>query len=487
MTTKYTKANRYLRFVVFVCFVSSLRSVVAASEKPNFLLFLADDCSWHDFGCYGNEQVKTPNIDALAKRGMRFKYCFNSAPMCAPTRMSLFTGIHPVRNGGHPNHSRVYGHIKSIPHYLRPLGYDVALIGKTHHAPAKNFPFNFLGGVHHDKGEGVDLELGKVDAYLAERGDQPWCLMVQSNQPHTPWNRGDASEYDPKNLKLPPYMVDTPETREAMTQYYAEITYMDDQLGQCISCLEKHGLEKDTLVIYLSEQGSSFPHCKWTCYDSGLRSAGIVDWPGRIVPSVSDAMIQYVDVLPTMVELGGGNVEQGIFDGRSFVDVLTGEKNEHRDGVYGIQTTRGIAFGSDAYGIRTVRTKRFRLIWNLNHEGEFRNLVSTQFEPFQSWENKAKSGDGFAEEQVSRYRKRPEFELYDMKEDPSEMNNLANNPRYADEIKKLKAELDTWMEQQGDEGRVTEIKALERLGAGRQGKLNGRLQKGARSRKEVQQ
>ncbi|VGO13340.1 Choline-sulfatase [Pontiella desulfatans] len=462
MTTKYTKYTKQSMHGLFVCLVCFVVSLSVSADRPNFLLFLADDCSWHDFGCYGNRDVKTPNIDALAQRGMRFMHCYNSAPMCAPTRMSLFTGLHPVRNGGHPNHSRVYDHVKSVPHYLRPLGYDVALIGKTHHAPPENFPFDFLGGVHHDTGKGVDLELGKIDEYLGARGDKPFCLMVQSNQPHAPWTRGDASVYHAKKLALPPYMVDTPETREAMTKYYAEITYMDSQLGYCLQSLEKHGLEKNTLVVFLSEQGSNFPHCKWTCYDSGLRSAGIFQWLEQVEPSVSEAMIQYVDILPTFIELAGGNVESNDFDGKSLVPVLAGTSDKLHDYVFGMQTTRGIHAGSDAYGIRTVRDKRFRLIWNLNPEGEFRNSVTKGFKPFKSWEKKAQSGDAFAKEQVSRYRKRPEFELYDMEKDPFEMHNLAGNPEYNMDIARLKKHLDNWMEQQGDRGRETEMAALER-------------------------
>ncbi|MCZ6673920.1 MAG: sulfatase-like hydrolase/transferase, partial [Verrucomicrobia bacterium] len=228
-----------------------------AQVKPNILLFLSDDLSWHDLGCYGNEEVSTPNLDQLAWEGLRFEYCFNSAPMCAPTRMSLYTGIHPVRNGAHPNHSFVYPDVKSIPHYLEPLGYRVALLGKKHYQPEENFPFEWLGGLSHDSGKDeIDLDISQVDTFINRKADQPWCLIVASNQSHMPWNRGDPTAYSADELTLPPYMVDTPETREAMTRYYAEITYMDDQLGQCLDILEQSGQKENTLVIYLSEQGS---------------------------------------------------------------------------------------------------------------------------------------------------------------------------------------------------------------------------------------
>jgi uncharacterized sulfatase len=223
------------------------------------------------------------------------------------------------------------------------------------------------------------------------------------------------------------------------------------------------GLADNTFVIFVSEQGSTFPHCKWTGYDTGLRSSVIVRWPGQVAAgSATDAMVGYVDVLPTFIELAGGDPREFDFDGRSFAPVLTGEKAEHNEYVFGVQTSRGIISGPDAYGIRTVRDRRYRLIWNLNHEGEFQNTVTEGFPPFLSWVRKGEAGDVFAREQVERYRKRPEYELYDLEKDPFEMRDLAGNPDMAGVMRRLKAELAAWMEQQGDRGRATEAEAYRR-------------------------
>jgi len=440
-----------------------LAGLANAQAKPNILLFMADDLSWHDHGCYGNQKVKTPNIDRLAGQGMRFEHCYNSAPMCAPTRMSLYSGIHPVRNGAHPNHSHVHPHIKTLPQYLKPLGYRVALLGKRHEMPEKSFPFEFLGGRHHDNGDGVDLDLDKAREFMRANQNSPWCLVVTSNQPHTPWNRGDASQYDPEQLKLPPYLVDTRETREGLANYYAEITYMDAQLGTCLKHLRETGQEENTIVIYLSEQGSNFPHCKWTCYDSGLRSAGIVRWPTRVkAGSTSEAMIQYIDILPTLLHTATEKQPRHDFDGRSFLDVLTGKTTVHRKHVFGIQTSKGIGGGPKAYGIRTIRNQRYRLIWNLNWESEFQNGVTRRFAPYASWKQKADKGDAFAQEQWHRYRKRPQFELYDLEQDPFELNNLAESDAQKSRLRKMHALLEDWMSQQGDKGIATELDALNR-------------------------
>lgn len=450
-----------------VAAASTLPSVVRAADppdqKPNILMVMGDDHTYHDFGCYGNDQVETPNIDQLAAEGMRFEQAFNSSPMCAPTRMSLYTGIHPVRNGAYPNHSRVHPDIQSMPHYLQSHGYTSAIIGKRHEAPRENFPFEDLGGRHHDDGEGVDLELSKVRTFMEENASDPWSLVVSSNQPHVPWNRGLPVTYDPDALDLPPYLVDTPATREALARYYAEITYLDRQVGQVLQHLREAGQAENTIVLFLSEHGSNFPHCKWTCYDTGVRSAAIVRWPGTVAPGrTSEALIQYVDVLPTLLDAVGGTPSDHDFDGRSFLPVLQGQRDAHNEYAFSLQTSRGIYNGPEAYGIRSVRTDRYRLVWNLNWEQEFQNLVTAGFGPYESWEKKAENGDPFARERVRRYRKRPQFELYDLANDPYELHNRADTPAYEPVQKRLKAALDQWMEQQGDKGVETELNAFNR-------------------------
>lgn len=432
----------------------------STEARPNLLLLFSDDMTYHDLG---NPQVHTPNLNYLGNQGIQFGRAFNSAPMCAPTRMSLYTGIHPVRNGAYPNHSKVYSEINSWPQYLSDFGYQTALIGKQHEAPKESFPFHVLGGRHHDNGKGVDMDLSKVRAFMEQNQSDPWSLIVASNQPHGPWSRGNSFSYNPNELNLPPYLVDTPETREALARYYAEITYMDEQMGTVLRHLKETGQEDNTIVIFLSEQGSHLPHCKWTCYDTGLRSTALMRWPGTIKPGRnSDALIQYVDILPTLIDVLGGSPGDYDFDGKSFLPLLRGSKNTHNKYTFGIQTSKGIYNGPEAYGIRTVRSDNYRLIWNVNWQNEFTNLVTGGYGPFESWEQKAMEGDPFARKRVSWYKKRPQFELYDLRKDPYELNNVAEEDAYqqvGDELKKI---LVQWIDQQGDEGAETEEKALQR-------------------------
>lgn len=453
MTTLFLHPGRtaFIWLAVLVCC-----AVATADERPNFVFIMADDCTFRDIGCYGG-QARTPNIDRLATEGMKFARCFQAAPMCSPTRHNIYTGLYPVKSGAYPNHTFAKAGTKSIVHYLQPLGYRVVLSGKTHIGPNNVFPFEYSK-------QGNNPDMKAVEKLFAEcRDDEtPFCLFACSNEPHTPWNKGDPSHYPPAKIKLPPYIADTPVVRENFSRYLAEITYFDDQVGQILALLDQHKLSDNTLVMVLSEQGNSLPFAKWTCYGSGLQSAMIVRWPGKVAAgSTTKAMVEYVDITPTFIEAAGAPDRD--LDGKSFVKVLAGEADEHKSFSYGIMTTRGIINGSDAYGIRSVRDSRYSLIWNLNHETRFTNAC-TQSDAFRSMVAAAKAGDANAKVLVDKYHHRPEYELYDCEADPLEMTNLAGDAKFGSELQRLKRKLDEWMQEQGDAGAETELHALLRQG-----------------------
>ena len=450
-----------LLFALLLGIVPRAEAAPGDVEPMNLLLIVADDLTYHDVGAFGSNQVKTPNLDALAAEGMRLTRMFTPAPMCSPTRMALFTGLYPVRNGGHPNHSRVHDDVKSMPHYLGTLGYRVGLLGKRHIAPAANFPFENLGGRDHDGGKGTALPMDALETFL--KSDGKFCVVVTSNSPHTPWTRGDASKYPPDQIEVPPYLVDTPETREALSKYYAEVTQLDLQVGRLLQLLESTGHAGDTAILFLSEQGAQFPHAKWTLYDAGIRSDGIAKVPGVTkAGSTSDALLSYVDVLPTFIELAGGDTADASFDGRSFLPVLRGETDTHHDVVYAMQTSRGILMGPEHYGIRAARDDRFKYIRNLTPDARFQNVVTQRGALFRSWQQKAEAGDAFAAQRVNAYQHRPAEELYDLDADPHELHNLADDPAHAETLQRLSGRVDAWMEQQGDWGQATEMDALNR-------------------------
>ncbi len=432
---------------------------------------IADDLSYCDLGCWGNKDVKTPNLDRLAAQGMRLMRCYTPSPVCSPTRQSLYTGLYPVKSGAYPNHSFVKPGVESLPYYLKPLGYRVGLVGKRHFGPAQSYPFEYPGepgGVVPPDDEGGDaeptLDYDAAEKFIRRDPAQPYCLVVAPHEPHSPWTLGDASAYNPQTLTLPPYLVDTPVTRRALSRYYAEVTYLDQQVGRVMEAVEHSGQADNTLFVFLSEQGSSMPHGKWTLYDVGIRAAAIARWPAKIRPGTrSDALCQYVDFVPTFVEMAGGKPVPGL-DGRSLLNILAGKSNTGRPYVFAEETSRGIFSGPPAYAIRAVADKRWKYILNLNADAEFKNTeINTPL--FKSWERKGVT-DAFAHEQAARYRRRPPVELYDLQHDPYEMTNLAGQPDQKTNLARLRAPLDLWMKQQGDEGVKTEMEATEHQVAG---------------------
>ncbi len=414
--------------------------------------------------CYGG-QAKTPNMNNLCKQGMKFTSCFQQAPMCSPTRHAIYTALYPVKSGAHPNHTFVKEGTKSVVHYLRAAGYRVALSGKTHINPRTSFPFEYIheNKEFRKKKGGRNPNFKAIRHFLKESKNKktPFCLFACSNEPHSPWNKGDPSKYPPKKFKLPPYFVDTPVTRENFSRYLAEITYYDWQVGQCMKILDELGLSENTLVMVVSEQGNSFPFAKWTCYDMGLASGMIVRWPGHVQPnSTTDAMVEYVDIVPTFLEAAGLKQPKGL-DGRSFLPVLLGKAKGHKKYVYGLQTSRGIINGPKGYGIRTVRSRKYRYILNLDPKAKFKNIVfRNKF--WKTWVEKAESGDRHAKAMVRRYEIRPAEELYDVTDNRNNMKNLANDPNLADVKKDLRRRLEAWMESQGDRGQATELLAHTR-------------------------
>ena len=428
----------------------------APSSLPNILLILSDDQVGRDVGIYGNPDVKTPNLDRLASEGMRFLRAYTGTAMCSASRQQLYTGIYPVRNGAYPNHSVVNEGTESIVTHLQAMGYRTGLNGKTHFGPDSSFPFEYLDVKPYPKND-TSLRFSETVAFMTRNTDQPFLLLVTSRSPHFPWTMGDQSDYDPNTITVPPFLIDTPETRAALANYYAEIGNFDTDVGRVLEMLEKSDLAENTIVIYTSEQGSMFPFAKWTLYDAGIKTAMIIRWPGRVREnSVANALVHYVDVVPTLLEIIGKSVSG--LDGKSFLPVLLSETDEHNEYVFGVQTTRGITNWNDDYPIRSVRNDRYKLIWNINSGGLFSNsvIVKNQGGYYRSWKELGEAGDEYAAQRYRYYQQRPEFELYDLEIDPHELTNLAGNPDHLELQSHLFAKLQDWMSAQGDEGIATE-------------------------------
>ena len=418
----------------------------AAEIRPNIILFCSDDHGWRDAGCYGNKDVRTPNIDRLATEGMRFTQAFAASPLCSPSRCVIETGLMPHRNGGHKFGTPIRPGVTTLPVYFKKLGYYTAEIGKFHHPPAKAFPYDHIDA----KDEHAADFIRKYDQ------KKPLLLVVCTYDPHTPWAKN--KDYDPGKLGLPPNFIDTPRTHEDRADYYTDVENMDRILGDVLKAVDTRGLRDNTLFVYTTDQGANWPFAKWCVYDAGLRVPFIVRWPGKVATnSVADAMVSLADLVPTFLDVAGAPAPPNL-DGRSFHEVLAGKTNQFRAVVFGTHTGNenggpGIANHCPA---RTIITPRFQYVLNLSPETTFTTHITgcqpgnPHHLPFwRTWVEQAKT-DKMAAQIVNAYQHRPREELYDLTADPYEMNNLVKDQKLAGTRRELRQQLSEWCRQQGD-------------------------------------
>ena len=236
-----------LSVLIIVCFGQNL----FAAKQPNFLIIMADDCTYNDLPLYGGQNAKTPNIDRLASQGLTFNRAYLSEAMCQPCRAELYTGRYPLGNGCAWNHSASLESMTGMPQHLSALGYRVGLAGKVHVKPTSAFPFESVTGFDKNcvRNPTLNHSLAGVSEFMARDNQQPFCLVVALVEPHVPWVMGDASAYPAAELKLPPNIADTERTRQDFSNYLAEITYMDGQVGEILETLDRSGLSENTVAV----------------------------------------------------------------------------------------------------------------------------------------------------------------------------------------------------------------------------------------------
>ncbi len=432
------KAGRYKLLVLLglalVPFVS-----VNAQRKPDIVIFLSDDHGQEDAGCYGNRDVKTPVIDQLAADGMVFTRAYTPVPVCAPSRSALFTGLYPHRNGCDRNHGSIFPEIKSLPHYLSAAGYEVVLAGKKHIKPETAFPFTYI-------------ERNQIPEYLSRKKEGPFCLIVSLNAPHQPYFnlKGGHGGITPKQ-----WMPPTAETMQYTAAYYDHVALADQEIGAVLYWLERNGLSKSSIQLYLSDHGPAFPFAKWTLYEQGIRIPLIVKWPGVVKPgTTTDALVSMVDILPTVLDMVGIPHTTAL-DGKSITSILKQQETAVNDVVYSCYTNLGVQ-GASEYPVRAIIGNRYKLIVNLRFSNDF--ALKAMDEPdgravidaktvLDSWRASEDTRD---RQRAYNYRKRPLIELYDLAQDPGERTNCASDKHRYAILSMLYQQLTRWMKGQND-------------------------------------
>ena len=433
--------NLTLRSFLPSLFLSAI--FLAAGEKPNIVVFISDDLGRLDTSIHGSKDVRTPTMDLLAAGGMTFDDAYVASPSCCPSRFSLLTGLMPARHGAHPNHSQVKPGTKFLMPILKKMGFHIVSFGKIAHGNRDFEGMDF----NNPKRTGMSVE---VERYFGKtKIEGPVCLLVGDRRPHVEWTK--EMNYDPKKVTLPPFFIDTKETREHWVRYLTDVEGMDEEMGRVLKFAEKK-FGKDFIFLFTSDHGGQWPFGKWNLYDYGTRVPLQVYWPGKIKEGVrTNAMVSWVDILPTLIDLAGGKVPKGI-DGQSFAPVLLGKTEVHRDKIF---TTNTGDKEMNVFPIRSVRMGRYKYIHNLrpdayhtNHSDRLRSDGRGAY--WHSWYDAAKT-DPKAAEIVKRYHTRPEFELFDLQKDPSELHNLAKRKKFQIKLRELSAELKKWTTEQGDD------------------------------------
>jgi N-sulfoglucosamine sulfohydrolase len=450
-----TSRRQFLGTVLTVTAFAQQRDSGGRLQPPNIILYLSDDHGWDLAGCYGHTTIRTPNLDRLASEGMRFTKAFAASPTCSPSRAILYTGLHSARNGTMGNHTDSRPGIRSLPLYLKALGYRVVMANKADVRPNEVFDFEYVpatlpavpGRDRKYREEGLDTKA--IDRLLEEhrrnRASQPLCLICGDNGPHVVWEKNQT--YDPARLPLPPIAVDTPETRIAMANYFQDITTMDQRLGEVMASVKRHEFEDNSLFVYTSDQGPEWPRSKWTVYDSGLRVPFVARWPGKVkAGSTTDAMISFVDMTPTFVNVAGGRAVDGL-DGKSFLEVLQAsdpKKKRFRTEIFASHTGDGQMNQSPQ---RCVRDLRYKYVLNLHPERKWtthftlvKGIPESHHAVYSTWEERAKSDQKTAK-LLERIERHPAEELYDTQNDPWELENLAGRPEMASTLARLRGRM----------------------------------------------
>jgi N-sulfoglucosamine sulfohydrolase len=411
-----------------------------AETPPNIVVFVADDLGWRDLGAYGNTGIRTPNIDRLARSGLRVVRAFGVSPQCSPSRISTLTGRYPHTTRTEDLHMPLPDGERILPSYLQWQGYYTGMMAKTHIGPLGERQFQWYS----------PETSAALPGFLDAAGSKPFFLWVGFHDPHRPYQRGAiARPHSPAQVTVPPYLVDTPETRADLALYYDATARMDADIGKMLELLDRRKLLQNTLIVFLSDNGAPFPREKGTLYDPGTRTPLIFSWPGVIHPgSVFDlGLVSTVDLAPTLLEVAGGTPPKAM-QGRSFRSLLSDPKSyAGRTYVFSERNWHDC----DEHQ-RAVRTARFKLIrTDAYTDLPLCTAADIGASPsFLALRAGLKAGRLNPSQKRLFEAPRARLELYDLAADPWELRNVADEPRYAKDVRELAAVLQEWMEQTDD-------------------------------------
>lgn len=438
---------------------ATISAFAAEKTTPNFVIMIADDLAWEDCGPYGNRAVRTPNIDRLAKQGMRFDRAILTCSSCSPSRASIMTGRYPHNTDAEQLHWPLPRSQVTFVEKLKAAGYWTAAAGKWHLGPYVKDRFHVvaeagtagfqLSGRRAKMIDDAD-ESGCANwlpALKSRPKDKPFFLWLAALDPHRDYHPNTiADPHKPDQVVVPPYLPNTPEVRRDLALYYDEITRFDEYVGKVLNELDAQGVASNTLVIFMTDNGRAFPRCKTTVYDSGIKTPFIVRWPAKVQAATTCAsLISAIDIAPTLLELAG--VERlPTFQGHSFAKLFADPTAKIREHAFAEHNWHDY----DAHK-RAVRTERFKYIRNFDATLPNTPPADAVRSPTFQAMRKLRDAGNLPRHQMGCFIKpKPEEELYDLENDPHELRNLAGESQHAPTLEALRDELAKWQKETND-------------------------------------
>lgn len=463
--------------------------VTPRSDLPNIVLIVADDHGNNDLGCYGNSAVKTPNLDYLASEGIRFTNAHCTSASCSASRSVILTGLYNHANGhfGHQHnfhHFSAFDNVYSLPVFLEELaGYHTGRIGKYHVAPEEVFRFQEVMRANQRNPVAMaDSCIGFIESnrehpfFLYFCTADPHRASPVSDEPLAPNSFGniegghtdvEESYFTTEEVIVPPFLPESKACREELAQYYQSVARVDYGVGRLFSHLKEAGVWDNTVIIYISDNGIAFAGAKTTIYQPGINLPCLIKNVGSANNGmVSNAMINWSDLTPTILDLAGvlpdanqlmadrvedpelnwNNTANESLQGRSFRSVLENVDEEGWDETYASHTFHEITM---YYPMKSVITRKYKLIWNIAWQLPYPHAADLWASS--TWQMALKSGSGkYAGRSIDDYTYRSEFELYDLETDPFETINLAHIPAHKEELESLKKKLYAFQERTND-------------------------------------
>ncbi len=460
------------------------------SDTPNVVLIVSDDHGTTDLGCYGNPVIHTPNLDNLAEDGVRFTNAYCTSASSSPSRSVILSGLHNHANGMYGlnheyHHFQSYEHVKTIPLLLKKFaGYQTARAGKYHVAPEKTYQFD--EELTADILNPVDLA-DSCRPFLERNKENPFFLFYCTIDPHRGGGIVESNPYKPDRFHnkdegyrgvnpitfhpdsviVPYYLPDNAATRAELAQYYQSVARLDQGVGRLIKHLQETGTYDNSLIIYISDNGIAFPGAKTNVYQPGVKLPCIIKNPnGLNKGTVNDAMVNWTDLAPTILDYAGAldssedliqkeyeankerwdNTHVPGFHGKSFRKVLETGESSGWDTTYASHTFHEVTM---YYPMRTIITRKYKLIWNIAYYLPYPHAQDL----WQSatWQYALKNDNvTFGGKTTEFMTYRPEFELYDLENNPEESANLAEKDEYQKVLEKLKEKIQAFQKNTQD-------------------------------------